>query len=492
MIFFNEEDTNTKNIIVKILAIEWPLSTKEIYYKIKKNTDKNITYQAVFKSINELISANIIIKEKRNYHLNPDWVIQLNKFSSDLIQNYKQKIDEENMIEVGVGQSIKVKDALTAGTKAAQEAVSKLNNFKSEKKLVLIFSSVYYEKDFPELMKGIKKITGNTPTIGLTTFGEICDDKFSESLVVVVIAGKEENFSVQTSMVSLGYNLKNNFDFLFLPGPDRGNGLANVGPGFMKSLSKHIPKEFPLIGGVAADDSKLMRTYQFYGGKAYTDTAVFASIKTKVPFSITAEHGYQRDDDNKEFLLKLDEQGIKSITTISNGKNLGYKNSLDVYAHEVGIKVERLKKVMPYFRGPSDYDNWPRLLAFAQKSSPHLLSFPFDIKDKHLIFTGQHQENEPIIMMGTNPSCLIKALNSSVSKAVDKIDEDNSLILIIPCAVYNAVVPTLKNEIKQLKSLHFAKHVPVVGAYVNGEIGPYDNKNVSFCNGSVTCLVLGE
>ena len=60
----NNSKKNVKSAVIEILSLEWPLSAKEVYNKVKKITDKNITYQAVYKTIKELVEKKVILNNE--------------------------------------------------------------------------------------------------------------------------------------------------------------------------------------------------------------------------------------------------------------------------------------------------------------------------------------------------------------------------------------------------------------------------------------------
>ena len=51
--YFSKE-TKTKSNILEILSQEWPLTAKKIFFNTKKSA-KSVSYQAVFKALQELV-----------------------------------------------------------------------------------------------------------------------------------------------------------------------------------------------------------------------------------------------------------------------------------------------------------------------------------------------------------------------------------------------------------------------------------------------------
>ena len=92
----------SKEIIVSILSQKWPLTTKEIYNILKRHV--SVSYQAVHKSLNELVSSRVVVRKGKKYCLNPDFVAKMKKHWSAIEENYKE--NSASKIGVFTGQKI--------------------------------------------------------------------------------------------------------------------------------------------------------------------------------------------------------------------------------------------------------------------------------------------------------------------------------------------------------------------------------------------------
>ncbi len=77
---------NVREAIISILSKEFPLNIKKIYSRVKKEYALNVTYQAVFNMVKEMVDDEILEKTERDYKLNMNWVKQL-KIELDMIMN---------------------------------------------------------------------------------------------------------------------------------------------------------------------------------------------------------------------------------------------------------------------------------------------------------------------------------------------------------------------------------------------------------------------
>lgn len=78
-----------KERIIDILSIEHPLSATKIFKKLQANYDISVTYQAVHKALQELVTSNILTLENAEYQVNHEWLKNLNKFTEKITDSYK-------------------------------------------------------------------------------------------------------------------------------------------------------------------------------------------------------------------------------------------------------------------------------------------------------------------------------------------------------------------------------------------------------------------
>lgn len=79
---------STKDQIVNILSYDWPLSIRKIYFFLKKKYGRKVTYQAVYKAINQMLANKVLLKTKSGYQLNLDWVKEIHNQTEIIRVNY--------------------------------------------------------------------------------------------------------------------------------------------------------------------------------------------------------------------------------------------------------------------------------------------------------------------------------------------------------------------------------------------------------------------
>lgn len=84
-----EKEKKTKDLIISILAMIYPLSSKKIYNEIKRRFGYSVTYQAVHKSILQLLEQGVIVKENMEYSINMQWIDEISNFVEKMKENYE-------------------------------------------------------------------------------------------------------------------------------------------------------------------------------------------------------------------------------------------------------------------------------------------------------------------------------------------------------------------------------------------------------------------
>ena|GEM_PF-1982750 len=78
-------ERNTKNLVIMVLAGEWPLSVQDIFNTILENYDQKITYQGVRKATFQLEDQGILEKNsKGQFKISHKWAENINKFSEEI------------------------------------------------------------------------------------------------------------------------------------------------------------------------------------------------------------------------------------------------------------------------------------------------------------------------------------------------------------------------------------------------------------------------
>ncbi|HIH32752.1 MAG TPA: hypothetical protein HA227_00720 [Candidatus Diapherotrites archaeon] len=85
---FNLRNASTKEQVIYFLSVEWPLSVKQIYNKVSKESKSGISYQAVHKVVQELVGNKVIERHGTEFSLSKKWIQNNKSFFDGLNLNY--------------------------------------------------------------------------------------------------------------------------------------------------------------------------------------------------------------------------------------------------------------------------------------------------------------------------------------------------------------------------------------------------------------------
>jgi len=72
------------DFIIEILSNEWPLTTKQVYNKLKRNYGVNVTYQAIHKHVKEMLEQKMLSKDGSKLVISYSWVKKLSNYAKSL------------------------------------------------------------------------------------------------------------------------------------------------------------------------------------------------------------------------------------------------------------------------------------------------------------------------------------------------------------------------------------------------------------------------
>ncbi|MBI2655607.1 hypothetical protein HYX06_04260 [Candidatus Woesearchaeota archaeon] len=86
-----EHQKRAKDLIISILAMKYPLSSKKIFNEIKKRYGYSITYQAIHKTILQLLEQGVLVKENMDYSINMQWIDEVSNFVERMKESYEKQ-----------------------------------------------------------------------------------------------------------------------------------------------------------------------------------------------------------------------------------------------------------------------------------------------------------------------------------------------------------------------------------------------------------------
>lgn len=89
MLYPERKNPSTKELIIDILSTNIQSTARKVYYQVKLS--KSLTYHAVFKLLNQMVDEKILLKENKEYSLNPTWISDMKEYYQLLEQSYLNK-----------------------------------------------------------------------------------------------------------------------------------------------------------------------------------------------------------------------------------------------------------------------------------------------------------------------------------------------------------------------------------------------------------------
>jgi hypothetical protein len=87
-----EESKNAKDLVFSVLVSEHPLSAIQIFRIINKKYNLGLTYPAIKKAIGSLVEKKVLVKERKIYKINKDWLFNVKSTVDNLITSYESGI----------------------------------------------------------------------------------------------------------------------------------------------------------------------------------------------------------------------------------------------------------------------------------------------------------------------------------------------------------------------------------------------------------------
>ena len=85
--------SSTKDQIVSILSHEWPLTVKEIFNRVNRESQSSVSYQAVHKVLTDLCGRGILCKAGKSFELDKSWLQSQKSFFERVSSDYLNSKD---------------------------------------------------------------------------------------------------------------------------------------------------------------------------------------------------------------------------------------------------------------------------------------------------------------------------------------------------------------------------------------------------------------
>ncbi|MFT5388082.1 MAG: hypothetical protein ACI9F2_001055 [Lysobacterales bacterium] len=357
------------------------------------------------------------------------------------------------------------------------------NNITDTAQLVLLFGSSDLIKN-EDTFQEIKKLYPAAHILGCSTAGEICGTEVTDDTLVLT-AIEFEHTTIQASS-SIIDNMKNSFSVgqalvKTLPTKDLvhafvlSDGVNVNGSELVKGITKQLPDNVTVTGGLSGDADKFEETYVVCNKQGQKNTVGIIGL-----YGSHLEVGYSS-------LGGWDPFGPQRVVTKSTNNilyELDGKSALELYKSYLGEHAKDLPAsglLFPLTIRTSDTDEWVvrTLLAVNEE-------------DSSLVFAGDIPENSQARLMKANFERLIDGAHNA-AKTIHEKTSTVDLAILISCVGRKMILKQRIEEEVEAVSDIFNKSAVLTGFYSYGEISPFtSNAKCELHNQTMTITTLTE
>ncbi len=330
--------------------------------------------------------------------------------------------------------------------------------------VVIAFANIEWASD-DLLLKELKRHMPGVEIVGCSTAGEISNDGLFEKSMVLTAIRFEANTSKIRIMIekvspdqkqsgrNLGQKLADNSLrglFLFAP------GVTVQGSALLHGVKETIGPDALLLGGLAGDSGKFVKTAVFYNDQSYSDHCVgLGFYGDQIDFHHSSQAGFRSFGGVRQ-ITKADDHIVHEIDG---------QPALKVYKESLGKHAEEL---------PSTGLMFPLALLNNQLSETGLIRAVLGVNDadQSIHLAGDVASGTFFKLMRAENQSLIGGAQGAAEK-LNKNATSNSIGFLISCVARrmvmgDAVEDEIDAAIAEIKDCQ-----NISGFYAYGEFGPF-------------------
>ena len=381
-------------------------------------------------------------------------------------------------------------DSLLAGTEAAESALRRLLPLKP--KLAVVFGSSWFNQAL--LLQGVRALVGAIPVVGESTAGEIGPNgPGTRSCVVLLLGGEALAYGIgcgehvgrapreagqKAAQATLKECTGARAGFLLF-----GDGLVPRYSEVVRGIQEALGTSALIAGGLAGDDFRYTRTYQYYQQRVLSGAIVGVLFGGGVKMGVGVEHGFapiskprQVTRAQANILYELDQQPAASVYEEYLGPEL----------------VQQMREEGLMHRGIA----YPLGIQSAASSSEWLLRNVLAFgPDGSLSCTGDVLEGSWLQLMMGNRELALEATRKAAEQAIRPLNRVACAIMF-DSAIRRRLLGSdyTTREIAQVREV-VGPSTSLVGCYTYGELAPstasLSGERTSIQTGSILVLALG-
>ncbi|HEX3046293.1 MAG TPA: FIST N-terminal domain-containing protein [Bacillota bacterium] len=395
-------------------------------------------------------------------------------------------------IDIGTGIG-KEGSSFQAGKTAAKQALDQIGAEQCD--LVLVLSSAKF--DFPELIKGIRTITGQAQLVGGSAHDQIFNQSRQTGAVIVMCmkTGASANSGAAGIVTACckglkadagrvgaelaeqliqGISLPAKGTIIILPSGSGANLSALV-----HSIYDTAGAGVQILGGSFSNDIQIEETYQFFNEEIFTDGVCGIYFPPEIHIGVGIKHGW--------FPM-----GELMLVTKSNHnilEELDNRPAADVFDEKLNIAVSSITPKIPVEPDKVDYS-----LGIFEFGGGYLIRHLYShTPERKIICYGDIPQDSMVSLMGWTKETLINAAGEAALKVSSLMTGKKiKAVIVFDCVSRLWLLGAdIDREIKAVRKV-FGEEIPIFGFFTNGEIGVLEGGQPRFHNKTVVVCAIGE
>lgn len=363
---------------------------------------------------------------------------------------------------VGVG-SATGEDSRAAGAAAARAATTG-----DDPRLVVVLAAMSY--DLPELLAGVRDVTGATPLVGCSTHGEIWRDGPSDGTVLVVVlggpgfavttaafpgaAGRQREAGTTVARSVRGADPERPHQALLL----LTDSLLRDQEEILRGVYDVLGATVPFFGGAAADRWAMDRTFQMHDDQVLHGSVVGAMLRSDGPIGISVGHGWRPVGEPM------------AVTRCDDGRvyTLDDEPALDTFLRRAGAPAEAYHDPVAFRRFALTHP-----IGIERRSGPEVrnLCTEVDIEGRTIGGGGHIPQGGLAWLMDGDADSILEAASTTCEEAVAALGGSEPLaLLVFGCSALRKVLGHDGTVLESERIAKVAGDAPYAGFYTCGEI----------------------
>ncbi|MBW2970955.1 FIST C-terminal domain-containing protein [Candidatus Woesearchaeota archaeon] len=264
--------------------------------------------------------------------------------------------------------------------------------------------------------------------------------------------------------------------------------LPPVESELLEGIKSVVGARVPIVGGSAADDGLMKKSYVFHDGTLLDDGAVVTAVFSDLKIGFGVAHGY-RPVGKVAFVSDVSPDGHVVL-------KLDNRPAADVVAEWLGLPKEEIVKMIKLPTGAEivalNAIAQKNPLASSENSSNFTLRVPVGVTPEGgIVFAPRIRKNSALYLMEGDKQSVLNAADVLIKNAKnDFVIKEPAFGLFFDCSLRWFIL--LEEVGKEAEQLSKNLGSPFIGFYTYGELAAEKGETASLCNQTLAALIISN